>query len=436
MALRAARSLARRPAAAAPLSTASPPEGNRRHARAALSTRSLPDYNTPVDTAKIKLSRPKPVKRKPARGDWQGLKDLRARLAAEGSLVDDTLNDMKHDKDFQLTAKKLREEGQRKLTLEEKQRRRRCLEELGAPEFTEHLLQQAGCDGTRFATEVLQLNIGLYCNQACNHCHVESSPRRHEAMSSEVADKCLDILANSPSVTTLDITGGAPELQPEFRRIVRRCRELRPDVDIIDRCNLTVLAEPGQEDLADFLADHAVHVVASLPCYSDKNVNMQRGRGVFARSIEGLRRLNEVGYGNELKLDLVYNPLGAFLPPPQEALQDKYTEELQQHFGVSFAAAPESTFRRRRTRLHQTRSGHAIDATPARWRGDAGSSPLDRARTAAPSPRNDLVKNRRVHWLISTQVQRALHDDKYADQTLRGLPVAAGGTGGLPGTTC
>ena len=336
MALRAARSLARRPAAAAPLSTASPPEGNRRHARAALSTRSLPDYNTPVDTAKIKLSRPKPVKRKPARGDWQGLKDLRARLAAEGSLVDDTLNDMKNDKDFQLTAKKLREEGQRKLTLEEKQRRRRCLEELGAPEFTEHLLQQAGCDGTRFATEVLQLNIGLYCNQACNHCHVESSPRRHEAMSSEVADKCLDILANSPSVTTLDITGGAPELQPEFRRIVRRCRELRPDVDIIDRCNLTVLAEPGQEDLADFLADNGVHVVASLPCYSDKNVNMQRGRGVFARSIEGLRRLNEVGYGRELKLDLVYNPLGAFLPPPQDALRTKYAEELQQHFGVSF----------------------------------------------------------------------------------------------------
>ena len=119
MALRAARRLARR--GAAPRSTAPPPGGT----RAALSTRSLPDYNTPVDTAKIKLSRPKPVKRKPARGDWQGLKDLRARLAAEGSLVDDTLNDMKHDKDFQLTAKKLREEGQRKLTLEEKQRRRR-----------------------------------------------------------------------------------------------------------------------------------------------------------------------------------------------------------------------------------------------------------------------------------------------------------------------
>ena len=113
------------------------------------------------------------MKRKPARGDWQGLKDLRARLAAEGSLVDDTLHDMKHDKDFQLTAKKLREEGQRKLTLEEKQRRRRCLEELGAPEFTEHLLQQAGCDGTRFDGG-FQLNIGLYCNQACNHCHVES----------------------------------------------------------------------------------------------------------------------------------------------------------------------------------------------------------------------------------------------------------------------
>ena len=234
------------------------------------------------------------------------------------------------------------------------------LTELGVPQFREFLAER-NLSPQRKPAEVFQLNIGLYCNQACNHCHVESSPRRHEAMSSEVADKCLDILANSPSVTTLDITGGAPELQPEFRRIVRRCRELRPDVDIIDRCNLTVLAEPGQEDLADFLADNGVHVVASLPCYSDKNVNMQRGRGVFARSIEGLRRLNEVGYGNELKLDLVYNPLGAFLPPPQEALQDKYTEELNQHFGVSCEAAPESNCRRRRTRLYQTTSGALVD---------------------------------------------------------------------------
>ena len=315
MALRAARRLARRP-----LSTAA----------------ALPDYNTPVDTARIKLARPKQVRREPRDGAWQGLKDLRKRLAEEGSLVDATLDDMRHDADFQLTAKKLRESGQRKLTLEEKKERRRCLEALGAPEFAEHLLQETGCDGARFATQVLQLNIGLYCNQACNHCHVESSPKKTEAMSRAVADRCLEVLVNSPSVTTLDLTGGAPELQPEFRRIVERCRELRPDVDIIDRCNLTVLAEPGQEDLADFLAAHEVHVVASLPCYSDKNVNMQRGRGVFARSIEGLRRLNEVGYGDTLKLDLVYNPLGAFLPPPQDALRAKYEEELQRHFGVSF----------------------------------------------------------------------------------------------------
>ena len=153
----------------------------------------------------------------------------------------------------------------------------------------------------------------------------EGGPRR--AGAPQVADRCLEILANSPSVHTLDITGGAPELQPQFRRIVERARALRPDVDVIDRCNLTVLAEPDQEDLADFLAGHGVHVVASLPCYSDKNVNMQRGRGVFARSVEGLRRLNEVGYGapdSPLKLDLVYNPLGAFLPPPQDALRAKH----------------------------------------------------------------------------------------------------------------
>mmetsp|Transcript_24398 Transcript_24398/g.75229 ORF Transcript_24398/g.75229 Transcript_24398/m.75229 type:complete len:435 (+) Transcript_24398:165-1469(+) len=314
----------------------------RGHARA-LSTTSapaLPDYNTSVNVKDIKLARPKPVaRRRAADGTWQGLKDLRARLAAEGSLVGDTLGDMETDEDFQAASRNLKAHGQRKLTREEKKVRRRALDRLGVPDFPAYLAEHAASDAARTKTEVLQLNIGLYCNQACGHCHVESSPKRNEHMDERVADRCLEILANSPSVHTLDITGGAPELQPQFRRIVERARALRPDVDVIDRCNLTVLAEPDQEDLADFLAGHGVHVVASLPCYSDKNVNMQRGRGVFARSVEGLRRLNEVGYGapdSPLKLDLVYNPLGAFLPPPQDALRAKYADELLEHFGVFF----------------------------------------------------------------------------------------------------
>mmetsp|Transcript_12419 Transcript_12419/g.36925 ORF Transcript_12419/g.36925 Transcript_12419/m.36925 type:complete len:436 (+) Transcript_12419:183-1490(+) len=304
----------------------------------AFSQRQLPDYNTDVNVADIRL--PKPARRAPAEGSWEGLKNLRARLAAEGSLKEATLRDMATDAEFQETAKRLKRDGQKKMTREEKQRRRRALDQLGVPEFSAFLAEHARADDRRKPTEVLQLNVGLYCNQACAHCHVESSPKRRETMSRAVADRCLDILRASPSVHTLDITGGAPEFAPEFRRIVERARALRPDVDIIDRCNLTVLAEPDQEDLADFLAAHGVRVAASLPCYSAKNVNLQRGRGVFARSIEGLRRLNEVGYGAEgtgLKLDLVYNPLGAFLPPPQEALRAKYKEELREHFGVVFS---------------------------------------------------------------------------------------------------
>jgi len=158
-------------------------------------------------------------------------------------------------------------------------------------------------------------------------------------MTIETADKCLEILRHSPTVTTLDITGGAPELNQAFRHIVTKARKTRPDLDIIDRCNLTVVHEPGQEDLIDFLVANRVHIIASLPCYSSKNVNTQRGSGVFDRSISALLALNEKGYGQPnsgLVLDLVYNPLGAFLPPPQEALEEQYKAELSENFGIVF----------------------------------------------------------------------------------------------------
>jgi radical SAM/Cys-rich protein len=158
-------------------------------------------------------------------------------------------------------------------------------------------------------------------------------------MSEEIAARCITLLKETPSIHTLDITGGAPELNESFRYIVAMAREFRPELDIIDRCNLTVLQEPGQDDLVDFLVEHKVHVIASLPCYSADNVDKQRGNGVFDRSISALLALNESGYGipnSELMLDLVYNPLGAFLPPSQEMLEAKYKEELAQNFGIVF----------------------------------------------------------------------------------------------------
>lgn len=187
---------------------------------------------------------------------------------------------------------------------------------------------------------ILQVNIGLYCNQACAHCHVESSPRRkNNQMSKSIIDQCLAVLANSPEITCLDITGGAPELHEHFRYFVERARDIRGfgKFDIIDRCNLTVLSEPNQDDLARFLQTNKVHVVASLPCYGEKNVDMQRGNGVFARSIRALQQLNDVGYGTEeLQLDLVYNPLGGFLPPDQRALELQYKKKLDEDFGITF----------------------------------------------------------------------------------------------------
>ena len=170
---------------------------------------------------------------------------------------------------------------------------------------------------TRGRLETLQVNLGYRCNQRCLHCHVNASPQRTEMMDAETIALIPQVL-RARGLTTLDLTGGAPELNPHFRDLVRQARAL--GVRVIDRCNLTILQEPGQEDLAEFLAGQGVEVVASLPCYSVANVDRQRGQGVFDRSIAALRQLNALGYGQEgtgLVLNLVYNPQGAVLPPPQ-----------------------------------------------------------------------------------------------------------------------
>jgi radical SAM/Cys-rich protein len=188
---------------------------------------------------------------------------------------------------------------------------------------------------TRVTT--LQVNLGRRCNQACHHCHVEAGPGRKESMDLRTVEAVLGLLERSPSVDTLDVTGGAPELNPHFRRVVAGARAL--GCRVIDRCNLTVLFEPGQEDTADFLAEQGASVVASLPCYTRENVEKQRGRHVFDRSIEALQRLNRLGYaapGSDLELDLVYNPLGPVLPPDQAELEATYREQLDRHFGVRF----------------------------------------------------------------------------------------------------
>jgi radical SAM/Cys-rich protein len=188
----------------------------------------------------------------------------------------------------------------------------------------------------RAALEVLQVNLGYYCNQSCLHCHVAASPKRTEVMSEETTAQVIEFIQRS-GVHTLDLTGGAPELMAPFRPLVEagRARGLR----VIDRCNLSVLLEPGQEDLADYLAAQRVDVTASMPCYLEENVNAQRGDGVFTRSIEGLRRLNARGYGDPgsaLRLDLVYNPQGPSLPPPQQALEADYKAHLEKEYGVRF----------------------------------------------------------------------------------------------------
>lgn len=191
---------------------------------------------------------------------------------------------------------------------------------------------------TRAAPTWLQVNLGRKCNQACRHCHVDASPTRTEMASDAVIDGVLAALEANPAFTLLDITGGAPELHPRFRELVVKARAMGREV--IDRCNLTILLEPGHEDLAAFLAEHGVHVVSSLPCYLQDNVDKQRGKGVFDRSIEGIRRLNALGYGTggDRVLDLVYNPVGAHLPPGQPGLEADYKRRLLDDHGLVFDA--------------------------------------------------------------------------------------------------
>jgi radical SAM/Cys-rich protein len=188
----------------------------------------------------------------------------------------------------------------------------------------------------RRSLKTVQVNLGYRCNQSCVHCHVGAGPHRTEEMSGSVVDLVLAFLARERT-GTLDITGGAPELNRHFRRLVSAARDM--GVRVMDRCNLTILEVPGQEDLAEFLAAQQVEIVASMPCYLEDNVNRQRGKGVFDGSIRGLKRLNAVGYGkdaSELVLNLVYNPQGAALPPPQEALEADYRRELDEHYGIVF----------------------------------------------------------------------------------------------------
>jgi radical SAM/Cys-rich protein len=188
----------------------------------------------------------------------------------------------------------------------------------------------------RRSLATLQVNLGYRCNQSCLHCHVAAGPQRTESMDAPTVELLVEVLRRR-RVGTLDLTGGAPELNPHFRSLVREARAL--GVHVIDRCNLTVLSEPGQEDLAAFLAGERVEVTASLPCYSPANVDRQRGDGVFERSIAALRRLNALGYGDAaagLVLNLVYNPQGAVLPPPQGPLEEDYKRELLLHFGIRF----------------------------------------------------------------------------------------------------
>lgn len=183
--------------------------------------------------------------------------------------------------------------------------------------------------------ETLQINLGYLCNQQCLHCHVDASPRRKEIMQHDTITAVLDFV-DAQAITTVDLTGGAPEMNPHFRELVTALR--RRNVHVMDRCNLTILSEPGYEWLASFLADHAVEVIASMPCYLQENVDAQRGKGVFDGSIQGLHLLNAQGYGldKSLVLSLVFNPQGTNLPPEQQALERDYKKVLAEKFNIQF----------------------------------------------------------------------------------------------------
>ncbi|NUO80977.1 arsenosugar biosynthesis radical SAM protein ArsS [candidate division KSB1 bacterium] len=186
-------------------------------------------------------------------------------------------------------------------------------------------------------TQVLQINVGAKCNQTCSHCHVNAGPARTEIMTRDTMNRIIVWLSRT-DILSVDITGGAPEMNPHFRHLVESIKKLDPRRRISDRCNLTILLEPGQDDLAEFFAHHQVEIIASLPCYSQTNVDAQRGEGVFEKSIYALQSLNALGYGRDenLLLHLVYNPGGASLPGPQASLEAAYKRELERDYGIVF----------------------------------------------------------------------------------------------------
>jgi radical SAM/Cys-rich protein len=198
-------------------------------------------------------------------------------------------------------------------------------------------LTAEGLQLRRTRPEILQVNVGKLCNLTCVHCHVNAGPKRKEIMAHETVDRIIHWLAKT-EIPTVDLTGGAPEMIPDFRYFIEGAKKLRPSRHVIDRCNLTILLEQGYEDLGEFLAYHKVEIIASMPCYSAQNVNAQRGDGVFEESIKALQLLNSLGYGYdpELPLHLVYNPVSAFLPPQQDELEIDYKRELKKHFGIVF----------------------------------------------------------------------------------------------------
>ena len=203
--------------------------------------------------------------------------------------------------------------------------------------FASTLAQHGIAPLQRSTVETVQINVGKVCNQACHHCHVSAGPKRTESMTANTAERVLELIRHTPGVQTVDITGGAPELNPNFRTLVEESRRL--DKKVIDRCNLTILLEPGFDDMPVFLADHHVEITASLPCYTSSNVDSQRGRGVFDKSIRALQLLNRVGFGlpgSDLYLNLIFNPGGPSLPPPQEALERDYKSHLREEFGIEF----------------------------------------------------------------------------------------------------
>lgn len=208
---------------------------------------------------------------------------------------------------------------------------------LTLPPFDATLVEHGQAALRALRVDTLQVNVGKLCNQTCTHCHVDAGPTRTEIMARETVDAVLDVVRRYPELRTVDITGGAPEMNPHFEFLVEQCRAM--DRHVMDRCNLTVFFVRDKQHLPKFLADHQVEVIASLPCYLEENVDQQRGKGVYGRSIEALQLLNALGYGGEgtgLVLNLVYNPLGPKLPPPQAGLEADYRDELAKRFGIRF----------------------------------------------------------------------------------------------------